>query len=283
MTGCRDRSQDTRSSRSPGSARGRSAPWCSPTWAPTSIRVDRAQSVARRRPRRRRRPTCSTGAGARSASTSRTPTASRPCSRLVEQADALIEGFRPGVAERLGIGPDVCLARNPKLVYGRMTGWGQDGPYAHDRRPRHQLHRAGRRARPHRPAGRGARAAAQPGRRLRRRRHAARLRHRVRACSRPQRSGEGQVVDAAMVDGAAAADDDVPRASGPWASGTTTRGTNLLDTGAHFYDVYETRRRRVRLDRVDRAAVLRRAAAASPASRARSCRGSMDKAAVAGA
>ena len=49
---------------------------------------------------------------------------------LVEQADALIEGFRPGVAERLGIGPDDCLARNPKLVYGRMTGWGQDGPYA---------------------------------------------------------------------------------------------------------------------------------------------------------
>ena len=49
---------------------------------------------------------------------------------LVEQADALIEGFRPGVTERLGIGPDACLARNPKLVYGRMTGWGQDGPYA---------------------------------------------------------------------------------------------------------------------------------------------------------
>src|SRR5437660_12571112 len=50
--------------------------------------------------------------------------------RLVEGADALIEGFRPGVAERLGIGPDACLARNPRLVYGRMTGWGQDGPYA---------------------------------------------------------------------------------------------------------------------------------------------------------
>src|SRR5215467_5046322 len=50
---------------------------------------------------------------------------------LVEQADALFEGFRPGVAERLGIGPDECLARNPRLVYGRMTGWGQDGPYAH--------------------------------------------------------------------------------------------------------------------------------------------------------
>src|SRR5665811_1698325 len=50
--------------------------------------------------------------------------------RLVESADALLEGFRPGVTERLGIGPDVCLARNPRLVYGRMTGWGQEGPYA---------------------------------------------------------------------------------------------------------------------------------------------------------
>ena len=50
--------------------------------------------------------------------------------RLVEQADALIEGFRPGVMERLGLGPDVCLARNPRLIYGRMTGWGQEGPLA---------------------------------------------------------------------------------------------------------------------------------------------------------
>jgi alpha-methylacyl-CoA racemase len=50
--------------------------------------------------------------------------------RVVEQADALLEGFRPGVAERLGIGPDACLARNPRLVYGRMTGWGQEGPLA---------------------------------------------------------------------------------------------------------------------------------------------------------
>ncbi|MCB0990466.1 MAG: CoA transferase, partial [Acidimicrobiales bacterium] len=49
---------------------------------------------------------------------------------LIDSADALIEGFRPGVMERLGLGPDVCLSRNPKLVYGRMTGWGQDGPYA---------------------------------------------------------------------------------------------------------------------------------------------------------
>ena len=55
---------------------------------------------------------------------------SRPRSAVIANADALIEGFRPGVMERLGLGPDVCLARNPRLVYGRMTGWGQDGPYA---------------------------------------------------------------------------------------------------------------------------------------------------------
>ena len=65
--------------------------------------------------------------------------------KLVESADALIEGFRPGVMERLGIGPDVCLARNPKLVFGRMTGWGQDGPVRAVERPRHQLHRPRRR------------------------------------------------------------------------------------------------------------------------------------------
>ncbi|MEZ5235069.1 MAG: CoA transferase [Acidimicrobiales bacterium] len=58
------------------------------------------------------------------------PEATETVLRLVEKADALIEGFRPGVMERLGLGPDVCLARNPKLVFGRMTGWGQDGPYA---------------------------------------------------------------------------------------------------------------------------------------------------------
>ena len=63
---------------------------------------------------------------------------------LVAQADALVEGWRPGVAERLGIGPEPCLARNPRLVYGRMTGWGQDGPLASAAGPRHQLHRPGR-------------------------------------------------------------------------------------------------------------------------------------------
>ena len=112
---------------------------------------------------------------------------------LVEQADALIEGFRPGVMERLGIGPDECLARNPKLVFGRMTGWGQDGPVRPGRRPRHQLHLARRRAGPHRPGRRGAGPAAQPRRRLRRRRHVPRLRRRVRAARGPaQRPGPGR-------------------------------------------------------------------------------------------
>ena len=65
---------------------------------------------------------------------------------LIACADALIEGFRPQVMERLGLGPDEALKRNPRLVYGRMTGWGQEGPLAHGRRSRHQLHRDHRRA-----------------------------------------------------------------------------------------------------------------------------------------
>ena len=77
--------------------------------------------------------------------------------QLAAKADALIEGFRPGVMERLGLGPDELLKLNPKLVFGRMTGFGQDGPLAQARRPRHQLHRARRRAARHRPQGRGRR------------------------------------------------------------------------------------------------------------------------------
>ena len=94
--------------------------------------------------------------------------------------------------ERLGLGPDVLAEVNPKLVFGRMTGFGQDGPLAQARRPRHQLHRAGRRAARHRPQGRGAGAAAQPGRRLRRRRHVPRLRRGVRAAGGAEvRQGPG--------------------------------------------------------------------------------------------
>ena len=73
--------------------------------------------------------------------------------RLISDAEALIEGFRPGVMERLGLGPAEALERNPALVYGRMTGYGQDGPHVRGRRTRHQLHLAGRRARFDSPAG----------------------------------------------------------------------------------------------------------------------------------
>ncbi len=157
---------------------------------------------------------------------------------LVEGADSVIEGFRPGVMERLGVGPDVCLERNPKLVFGRMTGWGQDGPYAqaaghdinyislagalaHFRRageaPVPPLNMVG-------DFGGGGMFLAYGV---------------VCALLEAQRSGKGQVVDTAMVDGAAVL------MSMFWAFRTIgmfdehAPGTNLLDTGAHFYDVFE--------------------------------------------
>jgi alpha-methylacyl-CoA racemase len=158
--------------------------------------------------------------------------------RLAEQADALIEGFRPGVMERLGIGPEECMARNPRLVYGRMTGWGQEGPYAdasgHDINyialagALEPIGRAGERPVP--PLnligdfGGGGMFMAYGV---------------VCALLEAGRSGRGQVVDAAMVDGAAVLTTFIHslRAIGIW---TDERGTNLLDTGAPFYDVYET-------------------------------------------
>jgi alpha-methylacyl-CoA racemase len=159
--------------------------------------------------------------------------------RLVEGADALLEGFRPGVMERLGLGPDVCLARNPRLVYGRMTGFGQEGPMAH-------------------AAGHDINYIALAGT----------LFHIGRAGEKPlpplnlvgdfggggmllafgvacalverARSGKGQVVDAAMVDGAAVLMTMMHafRQTPLW---TDERGANMLDTGAHFYDTYETK------------------------------------------
>jgi alpha-methylacyl-CoA racemase len=157
--------------------------------------------------------------------------------RLVGAADALIEGFRPGVTERLGLGPDVCLERNPRLVYGRMTGWGQDGPYAsaagHDINYialAGALEGIGRAGAPPTPplnlvgdfGGGGLLLAFGI------------------ACGlfEASRSGSGQVVDAAMVDGAANLMSMFFgfKAMGIW---SPERGTNLLDTGAHFYDVYE--------------------------------------------
>jgi alpha-methylacyl-CoA racemase len=157
---------------------------------------------------------------------------------LVAGADVLIEGFRPGVAERLGIGPADCHARNPKLVYGRMTGWGQDGPWGpmagHDI---NYIALAGALD----PIGRAGEPPLPPinligdfggGGML--------LAFGVLAgVFEAQRSGQGQVIDAAMVDGAAAlmAMTHGFRAMGMW---NDERGTNMLDTGAHFYEVYET-------------------------------------------
>ena len=159
--------------------------------------------------------------------------------RLVEKADALIEGFRPGVMERLGLSPDQCLARNPRLVFGRMTGWGQEGPLAeaagHDINyialtgALHSIGRTGDRPLP--PLnlvgdfGGGALYLALGV---------------VAGLLEAQKSGKGQVVDAAMVDGASSLMTAIYgiKAAGMW---TNNRGENLLDTGAHFYEVYETR------------------------------------------
>ena len=156
--------------------------------------------------------------------------------RLVAGADALIEGFRPGVAERLGIGPEACLGANPRLVYGRMTGWGQHGPLAgaagHD-----LTYAAVAGALAH--IGRAGQLPTPPlnlvadfggGGMLLALGLVAGLLH-------AQRSGEGQVVDAAMVDGTALlmAPFFGARAMGLWSD---ERGTNLLDSGAPFYDVY---------------------------------------------
>ncbi len=156
---------------------------------------------------------------------------------LVEHADGLIEGFRPGVAERLGFGPEACAERNPKLVFGRMTGWGQDGPYAPtaghdinyialagvlahlgraDEKPTPPINLVG-------DFGGGGMLLAFGM---------------VCALLEAQRSGSGQVVDAAMVDGAATLMTMMWAfsAMGIWSE---ERGTNMLDTGAHFYDTFE--------------------------------------------
>jgi alpha-methylacyl-CoA racemase len=157
--------------------------------------------------------------------------------RLVERADALIEGFRPGVTERLGLGPDECLARQPKLVYGRMTGWGQTGPYAQAAgRDINYLALSGTLS----MIGRRGEAPVPPLNLVADFGGGGMLLAFGIVCGmlEASQSGAGQVVDAAMVDGAAllAAMMHGLRYSGEWGE----RGTNLLDTGAWFYDVYET-------------------------------------------
>ncbi len=158
--------------------------------------------------------------------------------KLVERADAAFEGFRPGVMERLGLGPDVCLRRNPRLVYGRMTGWGRDGPLAHA--AGHDinyitltgaLYAMGRPGENPLPPlnlvgdyGGGGMLLAFGI---------------MCALYEAERSGKGQVVDAAMIDGAAALTAVFYglRAADLW---TDERGSNFLDGGAHFYNTYET-------------------------------------------
>lgn len=160
--------------------------------------------------------------------------------RLLEQADGLLEGFRPGVMEKLGLGPDVCLKRNPRLVYGRMTGFGQTGPYSpaagHDINyialggALHYFARRGQKPVP--PLnlvgdyGGGALYLAFGM---------------MCALWETARSGKGQVVDTSMVDCVASLISGVVggrERGGVWRD---EPGTNLLDTGAHFYDVYETK------------------------------------------
>jgi alpha-methylacyl-CoA racemase len=155
---------------------------------------------------------------------------------LAERADVLIEVFRPGVAERLGLGPDECLTRQPRLVYARMTGWGQDGPWAghagHDLNylaltgTLHALGRAG--GPPTFPVNLAADFGG--GSMLV-------LVGILAALVERGRSGRGQVVDAAMVDGVGLISQMLwsLRGQGLWSD---ERGTNLLDGGAPFYDVY---------------------------------------------
>ena len=158
--------------------------------------------------------------------------------RIVEQADGLIEGFRPGVTERLGLGPDVLLGDNPRLVYGRMTGWGQTGPMAHE--PGHDinyiaisgaLHAFGRAGEKPTPPINMVADFGGGGMMLAFGMLAALLHARA--------TGEGQVVDAAMTDGSALLMSMIWgfRGMGRWSD---RRGESLLDTGAHFYDTYET-------------------------------------------
>ena len=158
--------------------------------------------------------------------------------RLCESADVLIEGFRPGVAERLGVGPVACMQHNPRLIYGRMTGWGQDGPLAHE--VGHDINyialagvlaHIGTAGGPPVPpinligdfGGGGLLLAFGV----------------LAAIVERATSGKGQVIDAAMVDGSAMLMSVFVglSAMGFWSD---ERGTNLLDGGAHFYGPYET-------------------------------------------
>jgi alpha-methylacyl-CoA racemase len=158
--------------------------------------------------------------------------------RMVEPADVLVEGFRPGTMERLGLGPAACAAANPRLVYARVTGWGQDGPYAglagHDI---NYISVAGALD----PIGRAGGPPVPPVNLVGDYGGGGMFTAFGVACAlfEARKSGRGQVVDAAMTDSAAVLTTALHwmLAAGAWHEG---RGTNRLDSGAHFYDVYET-------------------------------------------
>jgi alpha-methylacyl-CoA racemase len=158
---------------------------------------------------------------------------------LVARADALIEGFRPGVMERLGLGPEACLKLNPMLVYGRMTGWGQDGPLAP--RAGHDINYIAL-AGVLNAFGRKGQAPVPPLNLVGDFGGGGMLLGFGIACAllHARKTGQGQVVDAAMVDGASllAAMFSGLLAAGRW---TEERGANILDTGAPWYDCYETK------------------------------------------
>jgi alpha-methylacyl-CoA racemase len=183
-------------------------------------------------------PTDVTSRGRRSVALDlKSPAAIEACLKLIESADAVFEGFRPGVMERLGLGPDVALKRNPKLVYGRMTGWGQTGPYAsaagHDMNYiaiTGALAAIGTEEKPIPPLnlvgdfGGGALYLAFGL---------------LAGVISARQTGKGQVIDCAMSDGAASlmAMFYGFKASGMWKDGQ--RRANMLDGGAHFYDTYQ--------------------------------------------
>lgn len=169
----------------------------------------------------------------------RKPGAAEIVLRLAAGADGLMEPFRPGVAERLGIGPEPCLARNPRLVYGRMTGWGQQGPLA--KAAGHDINYIALTGALHAIGPLGGKPVAPlnlvgdfggGGMLL--------ALGMVCGLLETGRSGKGQVIDAAMVDGAALLFGAVfgMHAAGLW---TDRRGANMLDGGSHFYDTYETK------------------------------------------
>ncbi len=195
------------------------------------IRIDRAETVGAQHPDLANR-------GKRSVAIDlKKPEGVEAALSLMERADALIEGFRPGVMERLGVGPDVALARNPKLVFGRMTGWGQTGPWAsmagHDIdyiALTGALHTMGRKGEPPAPPlnlvgdfGGGALYLAMGL---------------LAGVIEARASGRGQVIDCAMIDGAASLMTMFygMKAAGLW---NANRDDNMLDGGAHFYDTYE--------------------------------------------